>query len=274
MITALLKHEALRTRSMLSIIAGGGAAIVLVSSAVTTLQWPVLSGLGVALGILVLVALVPVLQVALTIDYWRTSYRQLGYFTQSIPVKGSTIFWAKMLWTWLVTLGAIVLTGLLAAVFWPAMATLFPGVESNLFALVGTGFEFVQQYASTGMIVTLALLVVVNIFIWPAQYFFCVSLGSESPMNRLGVGGPILMFVAFYTVMQLLTAVGIFALPFGLGVEQGQLGIVQQSVSFIDALGSSDTEAMPVGFIPVLFLITAVALWRTHYSWNRKVSLV
>jgi hypothetical protein len=234
----------------------------------------VLSELGVALGLGITFLFLPVTQIALAIDYWRSSYRQLGYFTQSIPVKGSTIFWAKMLWTWLASLAAMAVTVVSAAIFWTAFGPMV-GLTGNPFTMLGSALDFVSQYASAGMITGLAIAFVLQMLVWPVQYFFCASIGSEAPLNRLGVGGPIVTLVTFYFVTQIITTLFIMLVPIGLGIEGGSLAFVGFESNFFEAFsGNGNDDVMPLGFVPALALIAAVCLWRTHYSWNRKVSLV
>lgn len=161
------------------------------SSASTLLAltgWPVLSGLGVMVGLILIAVMLPATQIALAFDYWRSSYRQLGYFTQSIPVNGSTIFWAKMLWAWIASLAAIDVTAAALALFWTAFSPIV-GFTANPFAMLGDGLEFVSQYVSGGMLAGFIIAFVLLMLVWPVQYFFCASIGSETPLNRFGIGG-------------------------------------------------------------------------------------
>ncbi|WP_125106876.1 hypothetical protein [Gulosibacter massiliensis] len=273
MIATLLKHEFLRTRTLLGLLFGGGLAIVSLSTLFALMKWPVLSELGVALGLVITFVMLPATQIALAVDYWRSSYRQQGYFTQSIPVKGSTIFWSKTLWTWLASLVAMTVTVISAAIFWTAFGPMV-GFSGNPFTALGDALHFVAQYASTGMVVGLLIAFVLQMLVWPVQYFFCVSIGSEAPLNRLGKGGPIVTLIAFYLVTQFITTLFIMFMPIGLGIEGGSLAFVDFDTNFLDAFaGNGNDDVMPLGFVPALAIIAAVCLWRTHYSWNHKVSL-
>ncbi|UQN14444.1 hypothetical protein [Gulosibacter sp. ACHW.36C] len=274
MTATLLKHEYLRTRTFLGLLLGGGLAIVALSTLFALMEWPVLSELGVALGVVVTLLLLPATQIALAVDYWRSSYRQLGYFTQSIPAKGSTIYWAKMLWAWLASIAAMVVTAAAALIFWTAFGPML-GLAGNPFTMAGELLDFASQYASSGMLTAIVVSFVLLMLVWPVQYFFCVSIGSEAPLNRFGIGGPIIVLIAFYFVTQLITTFAILILPFGLGLEGGNLAVVSFETNFFDAFaGNGNDDVMPLGFLPALALIAAACLWRTHYSWNRKVSLV
>ncbi|MEG3613950.1 hypothetical protein [Isoptericola haloaureus] len=65
---------------------------------------------------------------------------------------------------------------------------------------------------------------------------------SGACVTRLGVGGPILVWVGLYIAGQILTFASLVAVP--------------------------------VGFVPALLLLGAVCLGWTLHSWKRKVSLV
>src|SRR5699024_5623773 len=88
MITALLTHEWRRTRSMVGAATGIALLVVAAAALLVAPGWPGLSLLGVLLGAAALGGYVPVLQVLLAVDYWRSSYGRIGYFTQTLPIRG------------------------------------------------------------------------------------------------------------------------------------------------------------------------------------------
>ena len=106
MTTTLLKHEWLRTRGALGMYFGITVLVGLLGSLLGASGWSVLSVLGLLLAFLAVLVLVPGVQLLLVADYWRSGYGRTGYFTQSIPVRGATIFRAKLLWAVLVSLAA------------------------------------------------------------------------------------------------------------------------------------------------------------------------
>src|SRR5690625_4541204 len=112
----LLKHEFLRTRNMLALVAGVAVLLALAGTLLAATGVPVLSSVGLVAGLAAVLGLVPAAQLALAVAYWRSSYGRAGYLTQTLPVKGSTIYWAKMLWAWAVSLaGAALSIGILLA---------------------------------------------------------------------------------------------------------------------------------------------------------------
>lgn len=274
MIAALLKHEWLRTRSLLGSIGAVAVLLVAAGTALTATGWPGISLVGMLMVMAPLAALVPATQIALAVHYWQSSYSRTGYFTQSLPLSGVTIYAAKLAWALLVSLLAVLATAGLLMAAWPVLAGQLGG-ERNPFSLIRQMWEAGTAVTSTPVLIAGILLFVGLILIWPIQYFFAASVGSETPLNRLGLGGPVVVFLALYLASQVLVFLGMAALPWGLTVVDGQLGIEHWSVFAEIAAGdASRDDIMPVGFVPMLLLIGVVCLLRTVHSWRRRISLV
>ncbi|ASK65265.1 hypothetical protein CFK39_04825 [Brachybacterium avium] len=187
MITTLMKHEWLRTRGLLGTITGAALLLVIAGTALTATGWPGISVIGVLMLVAALGGLVPALQIALTIHYWQSSFGRTGYFTQSLPVRGTTIFTAKLLWALLISLaGLIVVLGMLCAA-WPVLAGQL-GTERNPFTVISQLWSGYAEVVPVPLLVAAVGLFVGMILIWPIQYFFAASVGSEAPLNRLGLG--------------------------------------------------------------------------------------
>lgn len=273
MITTLMKHEWLRTRGLLGAIGAVTLLLVGTGTALTATGWPGLSLAGLVMVTVGLVAPVPVLQIALALHFWRSSYSRTGYFTQSLPVRGPTIYAAKLLWTLLASLAGLVVTlGLLAAV-WPVLAGQ-TGAERNPVTAAGQLWDSLAEAVPTPLLLLGLAAAVGMVLIWPIQYFFAASVGSETPLNRLGLGGPVVVFLGLYLATQVLVFLGMAALPWGIGMADGQLGIVRWSVFQEMASGTGSSDIMPIGFVPVLLAVTLVCLLRTVHSWRSRISLV
>lgn len=274
MIAALLKHEWLRTRSLLGSIGAVAVLLVAAGTALTATGWPGISLVGMLMVMAPLAALVPATQIALAVHYWQSSYSRTGYFTQSLPLSGVTIYLAKLAWALLVSLLAVLATAGLLMAAWPVLAGQLGG-ERNPFSLIRQMWEAGTAVTSTPVLIAGILLFVGLILIWPIQYFFAASVGSETPLNRLGLGGPVVVFLGLYLASQVLVFLGMAALPWGLTMVDGQLGIEHWFVFAEIAAGdASRDDIMPVGFVPMLLLIGVVCLLRTVHSWRRRISLV
>lgn len=274
MITTLMKHEWLRTRGLLGTVGAIVLLLVAAGTALTATGWPGISLIGMLMVVVPLCGLIPALQIILTIHYWQSSYSRTGYFTQSLPVRGPTIYAAKLLWALLISLaGLLASVGLLLAA-WPVLAGQL-GADRNPFTVIQQMWSAGAAVTSTPLLLAGIVVFVGMLLVWPIQYFFAASVGSETPLNRLGLGGPVVVFLGLYLASQILIFLGIAALPWGIAMVDGSLGVVHWSVFGEIAAGTTSTDdIMPIGFLPVILLVTLACLVRSVHSWRSKVSLV
>lgn len=272
MTTTLLKHEWLRTRGMLGALVGIMSLLILLGAMLSMTGWVLLSALGVALAVVAVLALVPVVQLALAVDYWRVGYGRIGYFTQTLPVRGSTIFWAKFLWAMIVSMVALVASVVLGLFTWWAVSVQF-GVMSPTSGVLGDIWGTVTDVAPAWAIAGGILLFLASFLAWPVYYFYSASVGSERRFAALGIGGPIVVFVLLYIAMQILSFVGMVLVPIGLDVSDSQLALVSFNVLDQMTVNADASDAMPLGYLVPLTLVGVYCLWRTARSWNHKVSL-
>lgn len=272
--TTLLKHEWLRTRGQLATLFGLLALVGVLGSLLGASGWPLLSQLGLAAGMLAAVVAVPAVQLMLAADYWRSSYGRTGYFTHSIPVRGSRIFWAKLAWAMIASLAAILLTIVLALLAWWANSQRSGGTSPS-WSLLTDAWSTVTAVTPAWMIVAGLALVLGWFLVWPVYYYFSVSVGHERRLAGLGAGGPVVVFVLVYLATQALALLGMIVLPFGVGEADGEtLGLVRfDLLSELAAGASASDDVMPIGFVFALVALAAFCLWRTARSWNRKVAL-
>lgn len=273
--TTLLTHEWLRTRSLLLTVAGLAALVAAAGALLAATGWAVLAGIGAVVAVGAAICLVPAVQVALAVDYWRSSYGRVGYYTQTLPLRGATIYRAKLLWAWAASVAAVVATGALLAATWPAVARGTGMPERNPFVLVADTWAAATGAAGTGPVLLLLAVALALVLVWPVQYFFAASFGSETPRNRLGAGGPVVTWVVLYLVVQLVTVVGLFAVPYAVGpVGADGLGVVPFHAWRELRAGTGSQDVFPLGVVPPLLLVGVACAWRTVRSWDRKVSLV
>ncbi|WP_407320549.1 hypothetical protein UQW22_08750 [Isoptericola halotolerans] len=267
---ALLKHEIIQTRGMLALVGLVASLVAVVGALLAATGWAVLAPLGTLLAVGAVFALVPAAQILLVVAYWRSAYGRTGYLTQTFPVKGSTIYGAKALWAAAVSVAGVALSVGLALAVSPLLSRAGWG---DVFQRLGDGWATLREVAPGWGIAAGVLLLVALVLVWPAQYFFAASIGSQAPMNRLGVGGPVLVWLGVYTATQVLTFVSFATVPFAVGMEDGRLGIVRFDL-FAEMMAGSSADIMPIGFLPALLLSAVVCVVWTAHSWNRRVSLV
>lgn len=268
----LMKHEALRTRGLLGALFGGAAVLVALGALLAYTQWPLLSGVGLAVAAGCSLGFVPTVQLLLGVDYWRSSYRDFGYFTQTLPVKGSTIYGAKLAWIMIVSLAALLWAVALGLVTWLGVTAPQGGTLGDIFRLIGDLLSATVGLVPTWVWVAAPLLLLLFLCFGPLQLLFSASVGSEQRLRNLGLGGPIIVWFITYLALQLLFLTSIVAVPFGLGMVDGQLKFV--SLNFLELMrANSPSDVAPIGFVFGYLLAAPVLIWRTAWSWNRKVHL-
>ncbi|MBB1057027.1 hypothetical protein G6020_06375 [Dietzia sp. B19] len=275
MTTTLLTHEWLRTRGALGTTLGVIALVGVLGGLLGAAGWPLLSQFGLALGMLAAVVAVPAVQLTLAADYWRTGYGRTGYFTHSIPVRGSVIFWTKLMWAMAASLAALVLTAGLALLTWWAAARQ-SGLTSPSYSVLSDAWTTVTTAAPAWMIAAGVLVTLGSFLIWPVYYYFSVSVGHERRLAALGAGGPVVVFVLVYVVTQLLSLMAMIALPFGISMGAGgSLEFVRfDMIGELAAGAAASDDVMPVGFLAASVVLVVFCLWRTARSWNHRVALV
>ncbi|MBB1042027.1 MULTISPECIES: hypothetical protein [unclassified Dietzia] len=275
MTTTLLTHEWLRTRGALGTTLGVTALVGVLGGLLGAAGWPLLSQFGLALGMLAAVVAVPAVQLTLAADYWRTGYGRTGYFTHSIPVRGSVIFWTKLMWAMAASLAALVLTAGLALLTWWAAARQ-SGLTSPSYSVLSDAWTTVTTAAPAWMIAAGVLVTLGSFLIWPVYYYFSVSVGHERRLAALGAGGPVVVFVLVYVVTQLLSLMAMIALPFGISMGAGgSLEFVRfDMIGELAAGAAASDDVMPVGFLAASVVLVVFCLWRTARSWNHRVALV
>lgn len=272
MVRTLMKHEYLRTRALIGVVFGAGTLFTLVGTAMTLLRLPVLSTLGVSIGMFGVAAMLPAVQLALGVDYWRNAYRRGGYLTQTLPVRGSTQYWVRLAWGIVVSLVGALVTLVLGVVLALGIASA-RGVDAReLWLQARDAWDAVAAALPAWGWLAAPIVLLVLLASNLVQYYFAVSVGSERRLNSLGVGGPLLAWVGTYLFFQVLMFAGLLAIPLGLTAVGGSVALAPNNV--LEAMrGGPSADAMPIGWLPALVVGLALLVWRTRLSWERKVAL-
>lgn len=264
----IIKHEWIRTRGLLTLIFGIAIGLSLMSTGMLKLNMPGITILGFVTGIIAISAILPAIQIGLGVDYWLANYRRTGYFTQTLPIKGSIQYWSKLLYGFMVCAGALALNlGMIALWLWAA-----EDITEMSFSQLKEAWERLVPLLTTEVWLIGAFLLIMYAIGTLIQLYFVASIGSEEPLNNLGFGGPVVAYVVLYFCLQILSLISIFVVPYGINArDDGTLGLVHES--FLAGFPNIDAQAMPIGFVPILIVAYIALIWRTAYSWNRKVSL-
>lgn len=272
MVGTLIRHEAIRTRGLLATIFGAAAILTVVGAVLAATMWPLISQVGLLMAIVGAVATVPASQLGLAWDYWQSGYRRIGYFTQTLPVRGRTIYWARLAWGVAVLVAGLLWSSVLGILAFFGTAGSFGMRPFDVFPLVGDWFSALAAVLPWWGWIALPVLLLVFVGFTLVQYYFAASIGSERRLVSLGIGGPVLVWFAVYMAMQLVFLVFMFVVPLGIGVIDGTLALTSENF-FAAVIANEQPGSMPAGIIPAFVLATIALVWRTVVSWERKVSL-
>ena len=209
MFTKLLAYE-IRSRYRTDARSFGAFIVTIaVASGIVAAGLPGISGSTAVLAY-ALCALTPVAcAIAALADYWKTLYGQRGYFTMSLPISGTAIFWAKNIRIMIECLLALALAvgGILA------IASAAAWSDGISLAEYTAGPRSVVAGMPTFTVVIMIVVQVLVSLSWLVQGSAVMSIGAEGRFNHMGFGAPIIGFVLLYIVNQVLSTVGTFFLP-------------------------------------------------------------
>ncbi|MBC9944943.1 hypothetical protein ICL81_10555 [Leucobacter sp. cx-328] len=277
MIGALLSHHF--RASARTVWAGLAAipAVMIPAFALLAINVPVLGGIGSVLGVIAAVAAVPAALVMLAIDYWRTMYGREGYFTMIIPVRGRALYWTKLLHALIVSLAATALTlvGLFLWVVANGIAARAPLGEQ----LAGFRELILSSVGSPMLWFLVGALAAQLLFVLVAGATV-LSVGAEERFSSLGGGAPIILGVALYFFMQVLSVLAMMFVPLGLqvtGADAGSIvwnGMLSEIVEAVRLGPEAPEQTMiGIGFLPLLVVVGALLAWKGVHSIERRTSL-
>ena len=188
---------------------GAFLAVIAIASGIVAAGLPGLSGSTAVLSY-ALCALTPAAcAIAAMGDYWKTLYGQRGYFTMSLPISGTVIFWAKITRIMIECLLALALAvgGIMvvaSAAAWSDGISLAEYTAGPRSLVAGIPTFTVSLMIAAQLILAMS---------WVVQACAAMTIGAEGRFNHMGFGAPIIGFVLVYIVNQVLSAVGTFFLP-------------------------------------------------------------
>lgn len=276
MIGTLIAQDFRATRKSLFAVIGIALLVIVLSLTLTALRVPVIGGIGLVVGIIAAVALSLVVLGLLVESYWRTMYGAEGYFTMTIPVRGRTLFLAKVLYGLMVSIAAAALSaaGLVAAAVAFALSQ---GLEPFDFLRTGLGMvePWMAWFAAAALLLQIIFLVVVGAGI--------MSVGAQGRYNHLGFGAPLLGAVIVYLVMQAVTFAAIMLIPVGIvmvGPDAGTLVARGMLPEFLAAVGGepaagngAPSQVLGLGFVFTSAVLLAVMGWWGARSVESHTSL-
>lgn len=263
MVHTLLKQEFRRTRGILASLCGFVVLLALI--ALATVRVPLLGGAANVTAAIAMGALTPLVQLALTVDLYRSTFGRQGYFAHGIPLRARTLMLTKYLYGVLASLVALLVT--FTALWILGRADALRGGSQWKSAVTGVRTLWEQHPWLTIAGVIFALLIVCA---YLAQLHFAVVVGSEPWIRRAGAMGPVVTYILVYLGMQAVGIVSLLIPP----LYNLQTTTFQWAVPLMELLGEETTPALPVVVFVLPILASAVLLWRAVTGVERRLELL
>ena len=202
-------------------------------------------------------------QVYLAVDFYRSTYGQGAILTHTLPVSGRRIYWTRLLWK-IIETAVSGIVGVLILV----IALFLGGVLSN--------FNMQEFAAFWGEVVTHApplvwFVVAVSIFSvisTPVTMMFVVVVGSGAWARRLGAAGPVITYIIYYVVAQV---IGFTALALPPSLDVNTMTVVSEAMlpgAFFDSEPADNL--IPLGiYIPLVIATVIMAFVSAHLMQKR-----
>lgn len=258
MIGTLFAQEFRTSRRTLLPAVGIMLVAILVCFGAAALRVPFVDGFAFGLGIGVTLVFTPVVLAVLVANYWRTMYGAEGYFTMTLPVRGRTLYAAKVLHGLVVSLAALAITlgGLvLAAIAFALMKG--QGALDFLREALATLDPRMGWFVGGALVLQLVFSVIAGATM--------MSVGAEGRFSHLGFGAPVIGTIILYFVMQLVNLAALLFIPLGVrvtGPDAGSLVAEGMLTDFMAAIADPNATPNVIGLgVVIMPLIAAVLLW-------------
>lgn len=274
----LIKHEFKATGRVVPIVylATAMMAVVTYGTSQLGIRWL----FSISMVVLVLLGVIEVIltYVLVISRYYRDLYGPEGYLTQTLPVRPAERLFSKLLvafvWftlSYLVAAGVVI--GILASAAHEQGTTLGMQVES-----IRQAFQLSQTTLTAIFCGFAAYLMLASLY-QLAQFFFAITFGNIARFHKLGIAGPIIVYLAEYVLLQVLGILFMVIIPFGVQMQLGPdnqitaLRLVNQGMW--QSLLHPDSPEIIIGFgsIVLSIIATTTLLLATARLLARHTSL-
>lgn len=260
MTATFFKHELRRTVKPLGLLFGITLALALSAAALGSFVHEIVFFI---LLILVLGGYAFLFQIYLAVDFYRSTYGQGAILTHTLPVSGRRIYWTRLLWKIIETIVAT-FVGMLILV----IALFFGGALSNFNMQEFGAFWAELVTAAPPLLWFVVAVTAFGIISTPVTMLFVVVVGSGAWARRLGAAGPVITYIIYYVVAQIIGFAALF-LPPSLNVDT--MTVVWEAMlsgAFFDS-GPAD-NLIPLGiYIPMTIATVIMAFVSAHLMQKR-----
>ncbi|MBN1775579.1 MAG: hypothetical protein JW817_03845 [Clostridiales bacterium] len=285
MFSKLVKHEFRATRRVIPFVFLLTVFIAGMMTVSVALNLEAIVGITMGLLIIMLIAEVIITYALIVWRYYKTMCGNEAYLSHTLPVKPHLLMWSKFL----VSFVWVAISYLVLAACMVLLIIIFAkGTGTTLAEIFDQLKIFWQAFGLRGhevtVIVSIIGLFILSIVSGLTQIFFSVSLGSTSKLHKYGIGGPILVYVVLYFVLQIVSMAAMALVPLAFAVQTTEAGelsfrIVSRNMLewFIETIRNgepvSNAGLVGIGSYLILPVLVAVLLYATARIVDRHTSV-
>ena len=283
----LVKHEFRATARIIPFAFMVTIFLALLHIISSRLNIGIASKLSLVLMIIMCIGQVMITFVLLIWRYYKNLYANEGYLTHTLPVQPSQLLWSKLLvgfvWSVLSYLVAIAAAGTVLIVDFVKESDKIASISAGYHAMLA---ELGLENHQAAMWITIAAFMAISIGLVLTEIYFAISAGNVSKLHSLSIGGPILIYFAEYTALQIVAAVTMLFLPLSLQFPESSGGaltgfkVVTKSMfsqmgimNHAGISGANETAFIGLGYyILIPFILIGLLCW-TAQIINRHTSV-
>ena len=268
MIATLFKHEVRRTIKWFALIILAARAIVGLATLIAVLLKGTIGNIFAGLALVAAIAVPAAVPIWMGVEFYRSSYSKTGYLTRALPVKGTTIYWVKVIVAYLMSLTAILVGFGLVYLANIGITVAAGGSVDDVNRWVANAWDALA--AAPGWLVAVMVLGVALLPLqWLASFFVAATVGSEGWANKLGLGGPILVWFLSYAATQTVALLGAL-IPLQLVIGDGGFSV---QTELLNIFGMNDGNIIPLGVFIGIFVAALAGIVWASVSFDRKAEL-
>ena len=227
--------------------------------------------------VLFIVGLVSVFMAVVLVikNFSDTLYRNQGYLTFTLPVKGSELLFSKVFvsFFWIIV-SQLILGVCVLAVLWNAKEQISASYGEFIDLLFG---DLLEAFAPTrkmliqsGVFLLVSMLLEILVFV--SMVYFSITISNTRPLQKHPVLFGFLVFFAVYIASAILSRKVGEVLPLSVKITPEMLSLVFEKASSVSA-SSEMTGAIGLGSTVFMTVMSLVFLFVTGYIMERKVNI-
>lgn len=273
MLGKLIKHDFIGSAHSMLVV----YLIAFISFAVTALSYlfniKFLKFIGSFSFVIMVLGLVLITTIIMMNYFNKSLYSDQGYLSYTLPAKSNDILLSKAIvsFSWL-AISYLILVGTVVGIIWYAKAKLGESLGADFDELL----DMISAMTSSGGVPTASAIAKViaaalvygfiTILVIVAEVFFSMTLSNVKPFNKLGFFGGILIFVAVYIVIQIVSSLVMVYFPLSLFISGDGLKLAFKSMNEV-------SNTFGLGGLILQIILSIGMFFATNNMMSKKINL-